>query len=109
MMMIFSNGMGSKEAVIQPETLDEMISPQFGGDRTSGYGIGFGLSEHGGYQKIGHGGAIYGFSTQLYAIPEIKFGVATASSVEFDPVPAITGIFPFDSLTHSSITLSCSE
>ena len=82
MMMIFSDGMGSKEAVIQPETLDEMISPQFGGDRTSGYGIGFGLSEHGGYQKIGHGGAIYGFSTQLYAIPEIKFGVATASSVD---------------------------
>ena len=82
MMMIFSNGMGSKEAVIQSETLAEMISPQFGGDRTSGYGIGFGLSEHGGYQKIGHGGAIYGFSTQLYAMPEIKYGVATASSVD---------------------------
>ena len=46
------------------------------------FGIGFGLSEHGGYQKIGHGGAIYGFSTQLYAIPEINFGVATASSVD---------------------------
>ena len=31
-----------------------------------------------------------------------------ASSVELDPVPAITGILPFDSLTHNSITLSCS-
>ena len=82
MMMIFADGMGTKEAVIQSETLAEMISPQFGGDRTSGYGIGFGLSEHGGYQKIGHGGAIYGFSTQLYAMPEIKYGVATASSVD---------------------------
>ena len=82
MMMIFADGMGSKEEVIQSETLVEMISPQFGGDRTSGYGIGFGLSKHGGYQKIGHGGAIYGFSTQLYAMPEIKFGVATASSVD---------------------------
>ncbi len=82
MMMIFAGGMGSKEEVIQSETLLEMISPQFGGDQTSGYGIGFGLSEHGGYQKIGHGGAIYGFSTQLYAMPEIKFGVATASSVD---------------------------
>ena len=32
MMMIFSNGMGPKESVIQPGTLLEMISPQFGGD-----------------------------------------------------------------------------
>jgi len=82
MMMIFNQGIGPKEPVIKPETLKEMISPQFGGSSTSGFGIGFGLSEHGGYQKIGHGGAIYGFSTQLYAIPEINFGVATASSVD---------------------------
>ena len=33
----------------------------------------------------------------------------TASSVEFDPVPALTGIFPLDSLTHNSITLLCSS
>ena len=82
MMIIFNQGMGPKEAVLEPETLDEMISPQFGGDHISGYGIGFGLSQHGGFQKIGHGGAIYGFSTQLYAIPELKYGVATASSVD---------------------------
>ena len=82
MMVLFAQGKGPKEVVIKPETLNEMISPQFGGDKTRGYGIGFGLSEHGGYQKIGHGGAIYGFSTQLYAIPEIKYGVATSSSVD---------------------------
>ena len=82
MMILFAEGMGPNEIVIKPETLDEMISPQFGGDKTRGYGLGFGLSEHGGYQKIGHGGAIYGFSTQLYAIPEIKYGVATSSSVD---------------------------
>lgn len=82
LMMIFNKGMGPNEFVIKPETLNEMISPQFGGIKTQGYGIGFNLSEHGGYQKIGHGGAIYGFSTQLYAIPEIKFGVATSSSVD---------------------------
>ncbi|MGY8750978.1 MAG: serine hydrolase [Fidelibacterota bacterium] len=82
MMVLFAQGKGPKEVVIKPETLNKMISPQFGGDKTRGYGIGFGLSEHGGYQKIGHGGAIYGFSTQLYAIPEIKYGVATSSSVD---------------------------
>ena len=49
MMIIFNQGMGPKEKVLEPETLDEMISPQFGGDHTSGYGIGFGLSQHGGF------------------------------------------------------------
>ena len=82
LMILFAKGKGPKNAVIKPETLDEMISPQFEGSKTQGYGIGFNLSEHGGYQKIGHGGAIYGFSTQLYAIPETKFGVATSSSVD---------------------------
>ena len=82
MMVLFAQGKGPKEVVIKPETLNKMISPQVGGDKTRGYGLGFGLSEHGGYQKIGHGGAIYGFSTQLYAIPEIKYGVATSSSVD---------------------------
>ena len=32
-----------------------------------------------------------------------------ASSVELDPVPAVTGIFPLVSLTHNSITLLCSS
>ncbi|MBT4062408.1 MAG: serine hydrolase [Flavobacteriaceae bacterium] len=80
--MLFSNGIGTKETVIKPETLKEMITPQFEGDYNNGYGIGFALSKHKGYQKIGHGGAIYGFSTQLFALPEIKFGVVTTSSVD---------------------------
>ena len=31
-----------------------------------------------------------------------------ASVVEFEPVPAITGIFPLASCMHNSITFSCS-
>jgi len=80
--LLFSNGVGEKGRVISPETFKEMITPQFGGNYSSGYGIGFALSKHKGYKKIGHGGAIYGFSTQLSALPEIKFGVVTASSVD---------------------------
>ena len=80
--LLFSNGVGERGIVISPETFKEMVTPQFGGDYNRGYGIGFALSKHKGYQKIGHGGAIYGFSTQLSALPEIKFGVVTASSVD---------------------------
>ncbi len=80
--LLFSDGIGEKGNVISPNTLKEMVTPQFGGDYNRGYGIGFALSKHQGYQKIGHGGAIYGFSTQLSALPEIKLGVVTASSVD---------------------------
>ena len=80
--LLFSDGVGEKGNVISPNTLKEMVTPQFGGNYTRGYGIGFALSKHQGYQKIGHGGAIYGFSTQLSALPEIKLGVVTASSVD---------------------------
>ena len=47
-----------------------------------GFGIGFSLSEQAGYKRVGHGGAVYGFSTQLYALPEVKLGVAITSSVD---------------------------
>lgn len=46
------------------------------------FGIGFQLQQLEGYQKIGHGGAIYGFSTQLAALPERRLGVAAASSLD---------------------------
>ena len=79
---LFRQGHTSNGNLIEPETLSAMWSPQFEGDPMDGYGIGFRLGEFNGYQKIGHGGAIYGFSTQLSAVPDLKIGVACASSVD---------------------------
>ena len=59
-----------------------MLEPQYSTNRKFGYGIGFRLSEHNDLLKIGHGGAIYGYSTQLSAIPEIKTGIIVSSSVD---------------------------
>ena len=50
-----------------------------------------------------------GANAALAPIFSAYFVRDTASSVEFDPVPAITGILPFDSLTHNSITRLCSS
>jgi serine beta-lactamase-like protein LACTB len=80
--MLFAGGKGKNGTVISTTTLAEMWSPQFGGTKTSGYGVGFRLSDFKGHQKVGHGGAIYGFSTQLSALPELGLGVACASSVD---------------------------
>jgi D-alanyl-D-alanine dipeptidase len=58
-----------------------MWTPQYApaGQRT-GYGIGFGIGELEGRRRIGHGGAIYGFATELAALPEEKLGVAVVTT-----------------------------
>lgn len=82
MISMFKNGTGENDRYLKAETLKSMWQPQFEGTPTDGFGIGFRLTEFHGMQQVGHGGAIYGFSTQLSAVPEIKLGVACASSVD---------------------------
>ena len=83
MKVLFNGGAGPSEQVIKEETLQLMLTSQFnvGKDQRHnvGFGIGFSLSEQAGYKRVGHGGAVYGFSTQLYALPEVKLGVAITS------------------------------
>ena len=86
MKVLFNDGKGPNGPVIKKETLQLMLTSQFNDGKDQrhnvGFGIGFSLSEQGGYKRVGHGGAIYGFSTQLYALPEVKLGVAVTSSVD---------------------------
>ena len=77
--VLFAGGQGAGGAVIEASTLDEMWSPQFDG---GGYGLGFRLFEVEGEPAVGHGGAIYGFSTELQALPESKLGVVVVSSLD---------------------------
>ncbi|HEX9728686.1 MAG TPA: serine hydrolase [Gemmatimonadales bacterium] len=80
---LFAGGQGERGRVIDPGTLDKMFTPQFADSgATSGYGIGFSLGTIDGERTIGHGGAIYGFSTQVAALPGPKLGVAVASSMD---------------------------
>ena len=86
MKVLFNDGAGPSRQVIKEETLQLMLTSQFneGKDQRHnvGFGIGFSLSKQAGYKRVGHGGAVYGFSTQLYALPEVKLGVAVTSSVD---------------------------
>src|SRR5690606_24674073 len=58
-----------------------MWAPQYArpGQR-SGFGLGFGISETNGRRKIGHGGAIYGFASQLSMLPDDKLGVIVVTT-----------------------------
>ena len=40
--------------------------------KPQGFGIGFHVQDLDGFKKVGHGGAVYGFSTQLEALPDAR-------------------------------------
>jgi CubicO group peptidase (beta-lactamase class C family)/D-alanyl-D-alanine dipeptidase len=78
---LFNGGRGVQEQVLKPPTLEQMWTPQFAkaGEKT-GFGIGFHLAQLDGHRVIGHGGAIYGFATEVDGLPDDKLGVVTVTT-----------------------------
>ncbi len=81
---LFAGGEGRDGRILAPETLDTMWTPQFDeAGAATGRGIGFGITMLDGERQVGHGGAIYGFSTQLAALPDQRLGVVVATTRDF--------------------------
>ncbi len=71
------------DGLLSPATLETMWTPQFAeSGATGGYGLGFAVQERFGERWLGHGGAIYGFSTQLAFLPDARLGVVVVSAVD---------------------------
>jgi CubicO group peptidase (beta-lactamase class C family)/D-alanyl-D-alanine dipeptidase len=68
--------------LLRAETLEQMWTPQFAQGTRSGFGIGFALSELEGRRRIGHGGAIYGFATDLAALPDDRLGAIVVTTLD---------------------------
>ena len=83
MSALFAGGRGADGQVLQAETLEAMWTPQYvpEGQRT-GFGIGFAIDELDGRRRIGHGGAIYGFATDLAALPDDRLGAAVVITLD---------------------------
>ncbi len=81
--VLFNGGRGPNAQVLKPETLEQMWTPQFAksGENAS-FGIGFYLSQLDGHRLVGHGGAIYGFATQLAALPQDKLGAVAVTTMD---------------------------
>ena len=81
--VLFNGGRGAEGQVLKPETLQAMWTPQFAkpGEKT-GYGIGFHITQMDGRREVGHGGAIYGFATQLAALPDEKIGAVAVTTLD---------------------------
>jgi serine beta-lactamase-like protein LACTB len=81
MSCLFAGGKTATGPLLKPATLDEMFKPQFATpDAKSGFGIGFMVGELDGRKRIGHGGAVYGFATELALLPKEKLGVIVTCS-----------------------------
>jgi CubicO group peptidase (beta-lactamase class C family)/D-alanyl-D-alanine dipeptidase len=79
--VLFARGKSERGVIVKPETLEQMWTPQFAkAGEKKGFGLGFMLDEKHGSRWIGHGGAIYGFSTELAALPDEKLGVVVITS-----------------------------
>jgi D-alanyl-D-alanine dipeptidase len=87
--VLFAEGRGPKAQILKKESLEQMWAPQFlkgHGQETapqpgaSEFGIGFRITKLDGRRKLGHGGAIYGFATELSALPDDKLGVVVIAS-----------------------------
>src|SRR5262249_42116151 len=67
--------------ILKPATLEQLWTPQFAksGEKT-GFGIGFHITELAGRKCVGHSGAVYGFATELSALPGEKLGVVVVTT-----------------------------
>ena len=56
--------------------------------RRPGFGLGFQVLEFEGRRRIGHGGAVYGFATDLAALPDDKLGVVVIAVARHAAMPS---------------------
>ena len=79
MSVLFARGATPRGQLIKPATLDTMWTPQFVPRGTrNGFGLGFDIGTLDGHRVVRHNGAIYGYATELAALPDNKLGVAVA-------------------------------
>ena len=80
---LFADGKSDQGRIVSAKTLQEMTTPVLNAEgKPQAFGLGFHIGNLDGYRQIGHGGAVYGFSTQLEALPERKLGVVAACSLD---------------------------
>lgn len=82
MIALFNGGVGKNGRVLKPETLDQMLKPQFASEgQATGIGLGFFIDKLDGHRRIGHSGDVYGFATEFAALPDLKVGVIVVNTM----------------------------
>ena len=76
---LFADGRGANGSILKPATLQQMFTPQ---GHDSGFGLGFALLNLDGFKMVGHRGGIYGFSTEVLAMPGEKIGAVVITNMD---------------------------
>jgi CubicO group peptidase (beta-lactamase class C family) len=84
---VFNGGTFQGTQILPTESMSDMLKENvLSGARPdngeTGYGIGFRLGEIDGHATVGHGGAVYGFATQVIGLPQEKLGVVVAVALD---------------------------
>ena len=80
---LFAEGSAPTGRLIKAETLRAMIEPQLAKHgETPGFGLGFAISTLGKERRVGHGGAVYGFATEVQGLPGAKLGAVVIATVD---------------------------
>ncbi len=69
------------QAIVGQATLRSMWEP-IGFEGKMGYGLGFAVTALDDWKTVGHGGAVYGFSTQCMVLPEVQLGIVLCSTLD---------------------------
>jgi D-alanyl-D-alanine dipeptidase len=80
---LFAQGRGPQGMVIRSETLRRMMQPQLDkADEPPGFGLGFAISKLDDERRIGHGGTVYGFATEVEALPDARLGAVVSVTAD---------------------------
>ncbi|MGI9205364.1 MAG: serine hydrolase domain-containing protein, partial [Woeseiaceae bacterium] len=84
MSALIKKGAGLNDRILSEATLEQMWTPQsdIRSGRNRSFGIGFSLGRFADEMSVSHGGAIYGFATQLKVLPASKLGVAVSTNLD---------------------------
>jgi CubicO group peptidase (beta-lactamase class C family)/D-alanyl-D-alanine dipeptidase len=81
--VLFASGHGPGGDLLRPASLAEMWRPQY--DSASDpvrFGLTFAMSQFDGHRRFGHGGSVYGFSSELTGLPDDKLGVVVVTTLD---------------------------
>lgn len=73
------------QSIVSPAGLKQMwtVVGRPPAANAKGYGLGFGIADIDGWTSIGHGGAVYGYSTQFVALPQAGLAALIFSTLDF--------------------------
>ena len=82
MIALSKDGRGVGSPVLKADTLAQMWQRQFPNGEPGNFGIGFMLGSLDGHRVVGHGGAVYGFATELEFLPDEKLGAVAVTTMD---------------------------